>query len=175
MVTGLVSGFSLASHLACPTFGLTQGPFWQCTHLSVKTDFSMRVSGRLTGGIGWCLLLLLLLLLLVPPEFFQVSFMRHFMGWPSKLEVLETSNLNDTYPKWLSGKESPADAGDAGWIPGLERSPGGGNGNPLQYSCLEKSHEQRETYRATVHGVTRVRHDLATEQACIPSTISDSW
>ena len=84
---------------------------------------------------------------------------------PSKLEVLKTSNLNDTYPKWLSGKEWPANAGDAGLIPGLERTPGGGNGNPLKYSCLEKSHEQRETYGATVHGVTRVRHNLATEQA----------
>ena len=34
-------------------------------------------------------------------------------------------------------------AGDTGSIPAWERSPGGGNGNPLQYSCLEKSHEQR--------------------------------
>ena len=37
-------------------------------------------------------------------------------------------------------KNPPADAGnirDAGWIPGSGRSPGGGNGNPLQYSCLE--------------------------------------
>ena len=35
------------------------------------------------------------------------------------------------------------DTGDAGWIPRLGRSPGGGNGNPLQYSCLGKSHGQR--------------------------------
>ena len=34
------------------------------------------------------------------------------------------------------GKNLPANAGDAGLIPGLGRSPGGGNGNPLQYSCL---------------------------------------
>ena len=43
-------------------------------------------------------------------------------------------------PIWLNGKESPAsagDAGDSGQIPGSGRSPGGGNGNPLQYSCLE--------------------------------------
>ena len=40
-------------------------------------------------------------------------------------------------PRWLSGKESACNAGsagDTGWIPGLERSPGGGNGNPFQYS-----------------------------------------
>ena len=36
-------------------------------------------------------------------------------------------------------KNPPANAGDAGSIPGLGRSPGGGNGNPLQYSCLENS------------------------------------
>ena len=43
-------------------------------------------------------------------------------------------------PPWLSSKESACNAGDAGdlgSIPGSGRSPGGGNGNPLQYSCLE--------------------------------------
>ena len=39
-----------------------------------------------------------------------------------------------------------------GSIPGLERSPGGGNGNPLQYSCLENPMD-REAWRATVHGI----------------------
>ena len=44
------------------------------------------------------------------------------------------------------GKELPARAGDVrdvGSIPGSERSPGGGHGNPLQYSCLENPHGQR--------------------------------
>ena len=40
-------------------------------------------------------------------------------------------------------KNLPAIAGDPGWISGLGRSPGGGHGNPLQYSCLEKHHGQR--------------------------------
>ena len=40
-------------------------------------------------------------------------------------------------------KNPPANAGDAGWIPGLERSPGEGNGNPPQYSCLENPHGQQ--------------------------------
>ena len=40
-------------------------------------------------------------------------------------------------PRWLSVKNLPANAGDAGSIPGLGRSPGEGNGNPLQYYCLE--------------------------------------
>ena len=41
------------------------------------------------------------------------------------------------------GKESACSAGDLGSIPGLGRSPGGGHGNPLQYSCLENPHGQR--------------------------------
>ena len=53
----------------------------------------------------------------------------------------------------------PANAGDvrtAGSIPGLGRSPGGGHGNPFQYSCLENPMD-REAWRATVHGVTESR------------------
>ena len=46
-------------------------------------------------------------------------------------------------PWWLSGKESICNAGDVGLIPGLGSSPGGGHGNPLQYSCLENPHGQR--------------------------------
>ena len=49
-------------------------------------------------------------------------------------------------------------AGDLGSIPGLGRSPGEGNNNPFQYSCLENP-MGRGAWRATVHGVTRVRHD----------------
>ena len=44
------------------------------------------------------------------------------------------------------------DSGDMGSIPGLGRYPGGGNGNPLQYSCLGNPLE-RGAWRATVHGV----------------------
>ena len=57
-------------------------------------------------------------------------------------------------PQWFNGKESTCNAGDVGSIPGLERSSGGGHGNPLQYSCLENSMD-RGTWQATVHGVTR--------------------
>ena len=41
------------------------------------------------------------------------------------------------FPGGSDGKESAYNSGDLGSIPGLERSPGEGNGNPLQYSCLE--------------------------------------
>ena len=53
------------------------------------------------------------------------------------------------------GKESAYSAGDPGSIPGLGRSPGEGNGSPLQYSCLENPIE-RGAWWATIHGVTKI-------------------
>ena len=55
-------------------------------------------------------------------------------------------------------KNPPANAGDMGLIPRLERSPGGGNGNPFQYSCLENPMD-RGAWLATIHEVAKVRHD----------------
>ena len=52
----------------------------------------------------------------------------------------------------------PANGGDetdAGSVPGSGRSPGGGNGNPLQYSCLENPTMDRRAWRATVHGAAK--------------------
>jgi len=62
------------------------------------------------------------------------------------------------FPGSSDGKESACNAGDLGLIPGSGRSPGEGNGYPLQYSCLEYSMD-RGAWQATVHGVTRVRHN----------------
>ena len=59
-------------------------------------------------------------------------------------------------------KMSACNAGDPGLIPGSGRSPGEGNGNPLQYSCLENPMD-RGAWQATVHGVARVGHDLVTK------------
>ena len=53
------------------------------------------------------------------------------------------------------GKESACNTRDLGSIPGLGRSPGEGNGNPLQYSCLENPMD-RGAWRATVYGVTEL-------------------
>ena len=57
-------------------------------------------------------------------------------------------------PRWLIGKVSACQAGDGGLIPGSGRSPGEGNGNPFQYSCLGNSMD-RGAWWATVHGVTK--------------------
>ena len=65
-------------------------------------------------------------------------------------------------------KETTSSARDLGLIPGLGRSPGEGNGNPLQYSCLKNSMD-RGAWWAKVHGVTRVGHDLATKSPPPPS------
>ena len=54
-------------------------------------------------------------------------------------------------------------AGDASSISGSGRSPGGGHGNPLQYSCVENSMD-RAAWPAAVHGVAKIGHHLATEQ-----------
>ena len=58
------------------------------------------------------------------------------------------------FPGGSEGKESAYNAGDLGSIPGLGRSPGEGNGNSLQYSCLENPMDG-EAWYATVHGVAR--------------------
>ena len=64
--------------------------------------------------------------------------------------------------KVVQSKEFTCNVGgarDAGLIPGSGRSPGGGNGNPLQYSCL-KNPMDRGAWRATAHGVTKTRTRL---------------
>ena len=60
------------------------------------------------------------------------------------------------------GKESACSAGDPGLMPGWGRSPGEGNGNPFQYSCVENPMDGG-AWQAIVCGVARVRLDLATK------------
>ena len=77
------------------------------------------------------------------------------------------------FPCSSVGKESACSAGDLGLIPGLGRSPGGGNGKPLQYTCLENPMD-RGAWWATVHGVTRVGHNLATNPLPLVKEIGNS-
>ena len=73
--------------------------------------------------------------------------------------------ISKGFPGGLVVKNLPANAGDADLIPGSVRSPGEGNGNPLQYSCLGKSHQQKNLAGYTVQGgQQKVGHDLATNQ-----------
>ena len=72
------------------------------------------------------------------------------------------------FPDHSEGKESACNEGDLGSTPGSGRYPGEGNGNPLQYSCLENP-MGRGSWQATVYGVTRVEHNLAIKPP--PTTI----
>ena len=64
------------------------------------------------------------------------------------------SGVGVGFPGGSLVKNLPTHAGDAGLIPGSGRSPGEGNGNPFQYSCLENPRD-RGAWRATVHTVTK--------------------
>ena len=92
-----------------------------------------------------------------------------FLGWEDPLEKGSATHSSILgLSLWGSGKESAFNAGgarDTGWmldVPGSGRSPGVANGYPLQYSCLENPMD-RGAWRATVHGLARVGHDLATK------------
>ena len=65
------------------------------------------------------------------------------------------------FPGGSDGKEFAYGVGDTGFIPALRRFPGEGNGNPLQYSCLENPMD-RGAWRATIHGVAKRRIRLST-------------
>ena len=56
--------------------------------------------------------------------------------------IYSTLYINRSFPGGPNGKESACNAGDTGLIPGSGRSPGEGNGHPLQYSCVENPHGQ---------------------------------
>ena len=73
-------------------------------------------------------------------------------GW--KLCLLFPALEAEDFPGGSDGKASVYDAGDPGSIPGLGRSLGEGNGNPLQYYCLENPLD-RGAWQATVHGVAK--------------------
>ena len=64
------------------------------------------------------------------------------------------------FPSGSVVKDLPVNAGDSGSIPGLGRCPGEGNGNPLQYSCLENPMDRR-VWWATAHGVTKSQTRLS--------------
>ena len=79
-------------------------------------------------------------------------------------------HLPSGFPGGSGVKNPPANAGDTGSIPGLGRSPGGGNVNPLQYSCLGNPKDSR-AWRATVHGVAKSRIQLSTHAHTFPSPL----
>ena len=71
-----------------------------------------------------------------------------------------SSQIGVPFPGGSEGKESACNAKDLGSIPGSGRSPGEGNGNQLQYSCLENPMD-REVWQTTVHGIAKSRTRLS--------------
>ena len=97
----------------------------------------------------------------------KMHYFTHFIDKKTNLERLFVENCmtkqQDAFlpgnrhiplPWWLSGKQSTCFAGDLGSVLGSGRSPEKGNGNLLQYSCLENSMDRR-AWRATVHWVAK--------------------
>ena len=79
--------------------------------------------------------------------------------------LFPSKNCQDFYlgilPRSSVGKESASSAGDQSSVPGLGRSPGDGNGNPLQYPGLENSMDRGDWW-AAVHGVAKSQAGLST-------------
>ena len=86
-----------------------------------------------------------------------------------RLQILIFASQNLFWASLVA--QQPVSAGDVGSNSGLGRSPGGGNGKPPQYSCLGNSRDGGAWW-AAVHGVARVRQDLATKQQQIYFTCS---
>ena len=97
-------------------------------------------------------------------------------GWNEVLFIVEDlAPPSDTveFPRCSAVKNLPAnagDTGDTGSIPGPVRSPKGGHGNPLQYSCLENSMD-RGAWWATVHGVAQSQARLSTHTLTLAQTL----
>ena len=79
-----------------------------------------------------------------------------FVSLASKPLLAKKKKKNQPFPGGSEDKASARNAGDPGLVPGLGRSPGEGNGNPLQYSCLENPMDRGARW-ATVHGVPKSR------------------
>ena len=93
-------------------------------------------------------------------DLFYGLFSFYFIYFHSDLCNFLPSNFGLGFPSGSDDKESALNAGDPGWIPGLGRSPGEGNGNPLQYSCLENSMDRRD-WRVAVHWVAKSKTQLS--------------
>ena len=171
------SGLSLANHLACVHIRSDSGSFLAARASLSQDGSSVRASGRLAGLImGWHLL--------PPPGPSQIPLVgfwqphhvpyQNFPLWDNSCKrLLSCLAKARGFGQWLpnsvgfpgvsDSKESVCNAGDLGSIPGLGRSPGEGNGNPLLCSCLENSVAE-EPGGLLFMGSQRVGHGWVTEE-----------
>ena len=92
------------------------------------------------------------------PGWFNISKSISVVHHINKKKEKKSHDAEKVFPGGSDGKESACNAGDPDSIPGSGRSPGEGNGNPLQYSCLENPMDGG-AWPITVHGSQRVRHN----------------
>ena len=104
-------------------------------------------------------------LFLFPPHFFVsiasswvIAFFKKNLSYIDTIWLIIVDFKG--FPGSSDGKASACKAGDLGSIPGLGRSPGDGNGNSLQYSCLENSMD-RGAWWGTIHGITKSQTQLS--------------
>ena len=86
---------------------------------------------------------------------------KHDLQWLMKHDIWSFPN-GSVVKNLPAMQETACSTGDVGSIPGLGRSPGKGNGNPLHYSCLDNFMDRR-AWRATIHGFAKVGHDVGTK------------
>ena len=95
------------------------------------------------------------------------NFPKHYHPKLFAIISLPATNIYPRLPWWLSGKKKkknpPANAGDMGLIPGLERSAKEGSDKPLQFYCLENSMDRKNLKGYSPQGRKRVRYNLVTK------------
>ena len=115
-----------------------------------------RAKGDSTGKAEGCSTPLVTWPTLLKPQFYSVMWKKYIIVYVTKIHCLGLPFLLESFPGSSAGKESTSNVEDLGSIPKSGRSPGEGNGYPLQYSGLENSTD-RGAWPATVHGVTKCR------------------
>ena len=86
--------------------------------------------------------------------------LRRGINWEIGIDVYTLLYVKGGFPGGSDGEGPACNARDLGSIPGSERSPGEGNGSPLQYSCLENP-KDRGAWQTTVHGVSKSQTRLS--------------
>ena len=147
---------SKASILQCSAFFTVQ-----LSHPYMSTGKTIALTRRTFVGKVMSLLLNMLSRLVIT---FLPRSKRLLISW-----LQSHSRVYMCFPGHAVVKNLPANAGDArdtGWIPGLGRSPGGGNGNLLPHSCLENTMD-RGAWQAAVHGVAKSQTQVSTHTPCV--------
>ena len=91
---------------------------------------------------------------LEPGAFTALAQLQSLVGEVISYKLPSATHTHKKFPCSSDGKEAACSGGDLGSIPGSGRSPGEGNGNPFQYSCLENSMD-RGAWQVTVYGVAQ--------------------